>query len=73
LTPFRTIRERGFESHGDEPILALQVSCVTHLTREQVEQTLSNKGIQFEKPITPMQSDEKFAEMVKQIQTVEIS
>ncbi len=73
LTPFRTIRERGFESHGDEPILALQVSHVTELTREQVEQTLSNKRIQFEKAITPMQSDEEFATTVKQIQTSEIA
>ncbi len=73
LTPFCTIRERGFESHGDEPILALQVSHITNLTREHVEKTLSNKYIVFEKPITPFQSDIEFATIVKQIQKDEIA
>lgn len=73
LTPFCTIRERGFRSHGDEPILALQVSAVTSLTHELINKTLSDKDIRFEYPITPLQNDEEFANIVKQIQDTEIA
>lgn len=73
LTPFCTIRERGFDSHGDEPILALQVLKITDLTREQVENTLSNKAILFEESIAPMQSDEEFAQKVQEIKDTEIA
>ncbi|MDD2694048.1 MAG: chorismate-binding protein [Candidatus Gracilibacteria bacterium] len=73
LTPFCTIRERGFESHGDEPILAIQVSNITSLTRESIEKTLSGKDIRFEHPITPLQSDDEFADIVRQIQQTEIA
>lgn len=73
LTPFRTIRERGFESHGEEPILAIQVQDITSLTREQVQTTISDKEILFEEPIAPTQSDEDFAKKVWEIQTTEIA
>ncbi len=73
LTPFRTIRERGFESHWDEPILVLQASQLTNMTREQVEWIISNKDIIFENPITPLQNDEEFASIVKAIQDTEIA
>lgn len=73
LTPFCTIRERGFESHGNEPILAIQANKTTILIREVLEKTLSDKEIIFEQPITPSQSDEEFATLVKQIQDREIA
>lgn len=73
LTPFRTIRERGFESHWDEPILVLQASHLTNLTRDQVEWILSNKDIIFKTPITPLQNDDEFADLVQKIQDTEIA
>lgn len=73
LTPFRVIRERGFEAHGDEPILAINISQATPLTREQVENTLSHKQIVFERPIVPTITDEEFIKTVQKIQDDEIA
>lgn len=73
LTPFCTIRERGFESHGNEPILAIQATKTTIMTREALENTLSDKDIIFEKSITPLQNDEEFSSLVKQVQHTEIA
>jgi 2-amino-4-deoxychorismate synthase len=72
LTPFCTIRERWFMAHGQEPILAIQVSHRTSLTREQIDTTLSDKEIVFDTPIAPIQDDEAFAAKVREIQQQEI-
>ncbi len=73
MVPFRTIRERGFEAHGDEPILAIDVTKIIKLTREQVEVILSDKPIVMETPILPLMDDEQFATKVKEIQEKEIN
>lgn len=72
LTPFCTIRERWFMAHGQEPILAIQVSHTTSLIREQIDTTLSDKEIVFDTPIAPIQDDEAFATKVREIQKHEI-
>lgn len=72
LIPFCSIRERWFMAHGQEPILAIQVSRITHLTRDQVDATLSIKEIIFDTPITPLQDDEAFAKKVQEIKNREI-
>jgi phenazine biosynthesis protein phzE len=72
LTPFCTIRERWFMAHGQEPILAIQISHATSLTREQIDATLSDKEITFDTPIAPIQDDETFAAKVREIQEHEI-
>ncbi|MDP2103901.1 MAG: chorismate-binding protein, partial [Candidatus Gracilibacteria bacterium] len=73
MVPFRTIRERGFEAHGDEPILAIEVEEMMTLTREQIEAILSDKPIVLEKSIQPMLDDESFARKVREIQNKEIA
>ena len=73
LIPFCTIRERWFMAHGQEPILAIQVSRATSLTREQIDATLSDKQIVFQTPIAPIQDDETFAAKVREIQDREIT
>jgi phenazine biosynthesis protein phzE len=73
MVPFRTIRERGFEAHGDEPILAIDARKVTKLMRTEVEMILSDKPIILEKPILPLMNDEQFARKVKEIQEKEIN
>lgn len=59
-------------AHGQEPILAIQVSHTTSLTREQIDTTLSGKEIVFDTPIAPIQDDEAFAAKVREIQKHEI-
>jgi len=73
MTPFRTIRERGFEAHGDEPILAIEVEEIKILTREQIETILSDKLIVLEKSMQPVLDDESFAHIVREIQDKEIA
>lgn len=60
-------------AHGQEPILAIQVSRATSLTREQIDATLSGKQIVFQTPIAPIQDDETFAAKVREIQDREIT
>lgn len=72
MVPFRTIRERGFDAHGNEPILAIAARKITKLTKAEVEMILSDKPITLEKPILPLMDDEHFARKVKEIQKKEI-
>jgi phenazine biosynthesis protein phzE len=71
--PFCSIRERGFESFGDEKILALfpTVPTKTFTCNDFRSQLPSNK-IELTNDITPSLSDEEHISRVKQIQQHEI-
>ena len=67
LNPFRTISERGFESHGSEPILALCAAGVEiiHDIRGKFQDLKSQ--IALEIPPSPNLSDAEYAAKVEQI------
>lgn len=73
MVPFRTIRERGFKAHGNEPILAIDATKIMKFTREQIGAILSNKPIVLEEPMHPLLNDMQFAEKVGEIQKKEIA
>lgn len=72
LNPFCTIRERGFEAHGNEPILAIDVENRQEYTRTEIMSLLSEKHIVLENPITPTHNNEAYAHLVDEIKEKEI-
>ena len=72
LNPFSSIKERGFEARGDEPVLALVVSSKTSLDREEVIADLPDLEIELEEKVSPSIDDRSFAELVARVQEKEI-
>jgi phenazine biosynthesis protein phzE len=73
LNPFRTIRERGYEAHGEEPILVLEATEVIKTTREAVMNAIQDVPVEIEKAPQPSISNSEFEENVRRIQTDEIA
>lgn len=72
LNPYRTITERGYDSHGDEPITVLLVKSQESANREAFIQHLPEENIERGTEIKPSLEDDTFAELVQQIQEQEI-
>lgn len=73
MNPFRTIRERGYEAYGDEPILALVVSEKSSLQKEDMITLLADKKTPKLSDFSPSISDETYKIRVKEIQENEIA
>ncbi len=80
VNPFNSIRERGFEAQGEEPILALvaQSEDIVRITRDELLALLKEVGIELEaldssgKTIVPSINDDDFAQSVANLKTTEI-
>jgi 2-amino-4-deoxychorismate synthase len=62
--PYRTIQERGFVAHGDEPILALVVETAKTIKAED----LPGKPFALAGDITPSLADEAYAALIADFQ-----
>lgn len=73
VLPYHTIRERGFEAIGNEPILALLVENKSFpMSIEEFSSNVSDHAFSLEQPITPSLSDEEQAAMIASFQKNEI-
>lgn len=70
--PYRTIRERGFEAQGDEPILALEASEVYQAPMSVFRAQLPEVPITLAEDIQASMSDAAYAELVAEFQEQEI-
>lgn len=70
--PFRTIRERGFEAQGDEPILALLADDVQSAPMEAVRDNLPDDAFLLEEDIRAVIGDAGYVQMVRRLQNDEI-
>ncbi len=70
--PYRTIRERGFEARGDEPILALEIDIGIQLPKEKLAAELPDTPILLNDDIASSLSDEAYAALVRDFQKNEI-
>lgn len=67
ITPFSLAnREKWYETHWNEPILAMEVETETFLTREELLWILENIEVSFSK-ITPSVEDGDFSTQIKWI------
>ncbi|MDD3029444.1 MAG: anthranilate synthase family protein [Alphaproteobacteria bacterium] len=72
VLPYRAIRERGFEAHGDEPILAIEIETALSVPSETLVRELDDVPLKWNGTITPSMSDEDYAALVKRFQENEI-
>jgi len=72
VLPYCIIRERGFEAHGDEPILAIAVETAIRIPKENLVAELADAEISLEGEITPSLSDAEYANLVRRFQRDEI-
>ncbi|MFA4994814.1 MAG: chorismate-binding protein [Bdellovibrionales bacterium] len=70
--PYRAIRERGFEAHGDEPILAMEIETAFMIPAETLADELPDAEIVWNGDIQPSLSDKAYAELVRKFQKNEI-
>ena len=73
VLPYCVIRERGFEAHGDEPILAIVVDTEIKITKEKLIADLPEAEIAVDGSVTPSLSDAEYADRVCQLQVQEIA
>lgn len=73
MNPFRTIRERGYEAHGDEPILALVVSEKSSFPKDEMINSLSDMKDPELYDFSPSISDVDYKSRVTEIQNNEIA
>lgn len=73
MNPFRTIRERGYEAYGNEPILALVVSEKSSFSKEEMLTSLVGMRNPELSDFSPSISDEDYQSRVKEIQENEIA
>lgn len=72
VLPYRVIRERGFEAHGDEPILAMVIERQWILPRQDFLNILPDVPVALDGSVTPSISDAAYADMVRALQAQEI-
>lgn len=72
VNPFCSIREKGYESHGDEPILALVVEFDRQFNIPEMLSELSKEKVPEIPEFEPSLSDKDYAEIAKKIQEQEI-
>ena len=73
VLPYHTIRERGFEARGDEPILALLVDEeFPPISIKDFSLQVPDCVISLEQPITPSLSDREQAALIAAFQKKEI-
>ncbi|MFA5592798.1 MAG: chorismate-binding protein [Micavibrio sp.] len=73
VLPYRTIRERGFEAQGEEPILALLVDEQAEpIAVEEFCALIPDHPVSLEGPIKACVEDERQAEMIAAFQKKEI-
>lgn len=74
MNPFRTIKERAgdYDSHGDEPILALDVRETRTISRVSLISQLPSVTITLAELIKPQLSDEEYAQIAQDIIDTEI-
>jgi len=72
VLPYCTIHERGFEAHGDEPILAIAVETAIKIPKDKLIAGLADIKIILEGDATPSLSDTEYADLVRRFQINEI-
>lgn len=72
VLPYHAIRERGFEAHGDEPILAMAVERQWILPKQDFLDMLPDVPVTLAGPVVPSISDADYADMVRALQIHEI-
>jgi len=70
--PFCAIRERGFDAHGDEPILALAVSKETIVPVEAALRVLPDIPVTLDGDVTAIPGDDDYAALVARFQKAAI-
>ncbi len=73
MNPFRTIRERGYEAHGDESILALVVSEKFSFSKDEILTSLADMKNPELSDFSPSISDADYMSRVTEIQKNEIA
>jgi len=72
LVPHCSIRERGYEAKGKEPIIVLEAKDQTIFTKEEISKLLPTKKIKLQGDIIPSISDNEFSHLVEKVQKKEI-
>ncbi len=72
VLPFRAIQERGFEAHGDEPILAMEIQVALRIPNETLIAELPDSEIKWNGDIQPSLSDDAYSDLVSKFQKNEI-
>ncbi len=73
VLPYHVIRERGFEAHGDEPILALLVDeAMPPVSVDDFIAAVPDRDICLSRPIVPVLSDEDQESLIAAFQKEEI-
>lgn len=70
--PYCTIKERGYEARGNEPILALEAKTSLTVPVSEMEGALPEKVLGLEGEIQTSLSDQEYAELVRTFQKNEI-
>lgn len=71
--PYRTIRERGFQARGEEPVLALVVEKEEGpWAVEEIQSLLPARPVTLAQPVRPSLSDEAQMGVIKALQEAEI-
>jgi len=74
VLPFCSIREKGMDAEGNEPILALSIESIQNFTREEVLKTMDPAAdITVEGEIISSVTDESFSDQVRAVQKEEIA
>jgi phenazine biosynthesis protein phzE len=72
VLPYRVIHERGFEAHGNEPILAIEAERSWTLPKGDWLKDLPDQAVTLAGPVVPSMSDDDYAAMVAMLQEQEI-
>lgn len=73
VLPYHTIKERGFEARGNEPILALLVDEKSPpMSIADFSNKIKDQEVSLDQPITPSLSDEEQAALIASFQQNEI-
>ncbi len=68
VLPYHTIREKGCDAIGNEPILAMAIETTFTLPLEKFAQSLPDEDITIDGDIVPSLSDTEFSSLVRQFQ-----
>lgn len=72
LLPYNTIRERGFEAHGNDPILAMEANFSFSCDKTEFINSIDDVPVNITEEITPSINDDDYARMIADFQENEI-
>ena len=72
VLPYHVIRERGYEAHGDEPVLALSVDSVESYDKKHFLKNLPHQEIITKDGIVPSVTDNDHADNIRHLMEEDI-